>query len=52
MTWKTDRATARIVGVLYIVGTAAGVLSLIVTSGLLNGPDYLAKVASHAGFPS
>jgi hypothetical protein len=44
----TDRATARIVGVLYIVGTVAGVLSVVVTSGPLAGSDYLTKVASHA----
>jgi Domain of unknown function (DUF4386) len=41
--------TASIVGVLFIVGTVAGVLSVVVTAGLLDGPDYLAKLASHAG---
>jgi hypothetical protein len=45
------RVTATVVGVLYIVGTVAGVLSVIVTSGLLDAPDapdYLKTVASHA----
>jgi hypothetical protein len=49
VTITANRSTARIVGALYIVGTVAGVLSMMVTSGLLDGPDYLTKVASHAG---
>ena len=49
MAITADRSTARIVGVLYIVGTVAGVLSLVATSGPLGGADYLATVASHAG---
>lgn len=43
-----DRTTPTIVGVLYIIGTVAGVLSVVVTSGLLDAPDYLNIVASHA----
>jgi|GEM_PF-100131 len=44
----TNRKTAIIVGVLYIIGTVAGVLSMVVTWGFLDTPDYLNKVASHA----
>lgn len=35
-------------GVLYIIGTVAGVLSLVVMQGRLDGPDYLARMASDA----
>ena len=44
----TNRKTAIIVGVLYILGTVAGVLSVIVLGGLLDAPDYLNMVASSA----
>ena len=44
----TNRKTAIIVGVLYILGTVAGVLSVIVLGGLLDAPDYLNIVASSA----
>ncbi len=44
----TNRKTAIIVGVLYILGTVAGVLSIIVLGGLLDAPDYLNIVASSA----
>jgi hypothetical protein len=46
---NTTRKTAIIVGVLYIIGTVAGILSVVVTGGLLNGPDYLGKLAAHQG---
>jgi len=49
MTVKTERRTATIVGALYLAGTASGVLSMVVTSGPLDTPDYLNAVASHAG---
>lgn len=45
---NTNRKTAIIVGVLYIIGTVAGVLSMIVTWGLLDAPDYLNVLASSA----
>jgi hypothetical protein len=45
---NTDRTTATIVGVLYIVGTVAGFLSMVVTGGLLDAPDYLNVVAANA----
>jgi hypothetical protein len=44
----TNSKTAIIVGVLYIIGTVAGVLSRIVTWGVLDAPDYLSIVASNA----
>jgi hypothetical protein len=44
----TNRKTAIIVGVLYIIGTVAGVLSMIVSWGILDAPDYLNMVASNA----
>ena len=34
-------------GVLFIIGDIAGVLSLLVTRGLLEGPDALTKIAAH-----
>ncbi len=43
---KTYRKTAIIVGILYIIGTVAGVASVVVTGPVLNGTDYLAKVAA------
>jgi hypothetical protein len=44
---NTNRKTAIIVGVLYIIGTVAGVLSGFVSWGLLDTPDYLNIVASN-----
>ena len=40
------RKTAIIVGVLFIIGDIAGVLSYVVTGGLLDGPDALTKIAA------
>jgi hypothetical protein len=45
---KTHRRTAIIVGILYIIGTAAGVASVVVTGPVLDAPDYLDKVAANA----
>ena len=42
---NTNRRTAVIVGVLYIIGTVAGVLSLVIGGRFLNAPDIL-KMAS------
>ncbi len=42
----SNRKTARIVGVLFITATVAGVLSLLFT-GPLNAPDYLIKVSAN-----
>jgi hypothetical protein len=43
---RTDRKTAIIVGVLYIVGTVSGVLSLIVTGPVRTAQDLLIGVAA------
>src|SRR4030042_6416838 len=45
---NTYRKTAIIVGVLYIIGTVAGVLSVVVTGPILGASDYLGKVAANA----
>src|SRR5665647_252669 len=39
--------TAGIVGVLYIIGTIAGVLSVVLTGPVLGGPDFLVNVSAH-----
>lgn len=39
--------TARIVGVLFIIGTVAGILSLVFTGPILDAPDYLSKVSAN-----
>jgi hypothetical protein len=43
----SNRKTAIIVGVLFIVGTVAGVLSVLFTGPILDDPDYLTKVTSN-----
>jgi hypothetical protein len=43
---SADRKAAIWIGVLYIIGTVALVLSLVVMGGLLAGPAYLAQVAA------
>ncbi len=43
---SADRKAAIWIGVLYIIGTVALVLSLLVTGGVLAGPDYLTQVAA------
>ena len=42
-----NRKTAIIVGVLYIVGTIAGILSLVFTGSILSDPNYLIKVSEN-----
>ena len=46
---KTNRGTAIIVGVLFIIGTVAGISSGIVTGPILGDSDYLAAVAANEG---
>jgi hypothetical protein len=41
----TNRKTAIMVGVLYIIGTVAGILSLVFTGPILESPDYLVQVS-------
>ena len=43
---SADRKAAVWIGVLYIIGTVALVLSAVVTGGVLAGPAYLAQVAA------
>jgi hypothetical protein len=43
---RADRRAAAAVGVLYLIGTVAMVLSVVVTNGVLSGPAYVAQVAA------
>ena len=43
----TNRKTAILVGVLYILGTLAGILSLVFTGPILERPDYLTHVSTN-----
>ena len=42
---RASRKTAIMVGVLYIIGTVAGILSLVFTGPILESPDYLLQVS-------
>ncbi len=44
----TDRKTAAVVGVLFIIGTVSGVLMVPVIS-ILGAPDHLARIAANEG---
>ena len=44
---RAGKTTARIVGVLFITGTAAGILSAVVTGPILGASDYLAAVSAN-----
>jgi hypothetical protein len=44
---NTHRKTAIIVGILFIIGTVAGVLSVVATGSILDSPDYLMKAAAN-----
>ncbi len=46
---SADRKAAAWIGVLYIIGTVALVLSWVVTGAVLTGPAYLAQVAAQPG---
>ena len=43
---SADRKAAAWIGVLYLIGTVALLLSWVVTDGVLTGPAYLAQVAA------
>ncbi len=43
----SNRKTGIIVGVLFIIGTVAGVLSVLFTGPILDDPDYLTKISSN-----
>lgn len=45
---KTYRITAIVVGVLYIIGTVAGILSVAVTGSLLQAPTFAAQISANA----
>jgi hypothetical protein len=45
---NTNRKTATIVGVLFIIGTVAGVLSVVVTGPILGDRDYLDIISADA----
>lgn len=44
---NTNRKIAVMVGVLYIVGTVTGVLSVLVTQSILGASDYLTQIAAN-----
>ena len=44
---RANRKTAIIVGVLFIIGTVAGILSVVFTGSILSGPNYLIKVSEN-----
>ena len=43
----TDNRTAKLVGILYIIGTVAGILSVVFTGPVVAGSDVLANVSAH-----
>ena len=43
----SNRKTATIVGVLFIIGTVAGVLSVVFAGSILSDPNYLIKVSAN-----
>ena len=43
---KSNRRTAILVGVFYIIGTVSGVLSMVNLGSFLEDPDYLANIAT------
>ncbi len=44
---NTNRKTAIVVGILYIIGTVAGILSVVFTLPILGDPGYLSKIAAN-----
>ena len=44
---NSNRNTARIVGVLFIISTVAGILSALLIEPILNAPDYLINVSAN-----
>jgi hypothetical protein len=45
---RNHRMAAIIIGALYIIGTVTGVLSVVVTTPVMNDPDPLARIAADA----
>jgi Domain of unknown function (DUF4386) len=44
---NSNRKTALIVGVLFIAGALAGIISVVFTGSILDAPDYLPKVSAN-----
>jgi hypothetical protein len=44
---NTNKTTARIVGVLFIIGTVAGILSIVFGASILDDPDYLVEISEN-----
>jgi len=44
---KNHRKIAIIVGVLFIIGTVSGILSVIITGSILDDPSYLTMITAH-----
>ncbi len=44
---NTNKKTASIVGVLYIIGTVTGILSVVFYGSTLNDPDYLRQISAN-----
>jgi hypothetical protein len=44
---KTNKRTAVMVGVLFIIGTVSGILSVVFAGAILAAPDYLGKIAAN-----
>jgi len=45
---NTNRKTAIIVGVLFVIATIAGVLSVVLLEPILNSPDYLINISANS----
>lgn len=41
------RKTARVAGILFIIGTVAGILSVVFTGPILDTRDYLIKISAN-----
>ena len=46
---KTNRMNAVVVGVLFIIATAAGIIAAAIGSPIMDAPDYLSKIAANEG---
>ena len=44
---NTYRKTAVLVGIFFIIGTIAGILSMVFLGSFLEDPDYLANIAAN-----
>jgi hypothetical protein len=45
----TSRVTARVVGVLFIIGTVSGVFGAAIGKPILDAPDYLTRISANEG---